>query len=66
MKTSSSILNTRFWRLLTAVSQLLELSLLWTLCSLPVVTAGASTAALLAVLSGLRTGGEGGGDPRTE
>ena len=61
MKTSSSILNTRFWRLLTAVSQLLELSLLWTLCSLPVVTAGASTAALLAVLSGLRTGGEGGG-----
>lgn len=60
MRSSSTILNTRFWQLLTVIAELLELSLCWTLCSLPVITAGASTTALLTVLTGLRTGGNGG------
>lgn len=36
----------RFWQTLDHISDLLILSLLWLLCSLPLVTAGAATAAL--------------------
>ena len=54
MRPSSTIISTRFWHILTMISELLELSLCWTLCSLPVITAGASTTALLTVLSDLQ------------
>ena len=45
---SSGIFNpqNRFWRTLDHFADLLILSLLWLLCSLPLVTAGAATAAL--------------------
>lgn len=59
MKPSSSILNTRLWQLLTVISELLELSLCWSLCSLPVITMGAASAAMLDVLTQLRAGGDG-------
>ena len=39
MRPSSTIISTRFWHILTMISELLELSLCWTLCSLPVITA---------------------------
>lgn len=35
-----------FWRLMSRVVDVLSLSLLWTFCSLPVITLGAATAAL--------------------
>lgn len=60
MRPSSTIISTRFWHILTMISELLELSLCWTLCSLPVITAGASTTALLAVLSDLQADRSGG------
>ena len=40
MTGTERILNGKFWYLLTKVSQLLELSLLWTLFSIPVLTIG--------------------------
>lgn len=47
----------RCWRTLTLLADLLELSLCWSLCSLPVVTMGAATAALLELLPDLEAGG---------
>lgn len=35
-----------FWRLMSRVVDVLSLSLLWTFCSLPVITLGAATTAL--------------------
>ena len=46
MRPSSTIISTRFWHILTMISELLELSLCWTLCSLPVITAVPAAAAL--------------------
>lgn len=45
---SSGIFNpqNRFWQIFDHLADLLILSLLWLLCSLPLVTAGAATAAL--------------------
>lgn len=43
-------LSSRFWFLLCKVAQLLELSICWSLCSLPVITAGAASAALFSML----------------
>ena len=43
-------LSSRFWFLLCKVAQMLELSICWSLCSLPVITAGAALAALFSML----------------
>lgn len=48
-----------FARIMNTVWNLVLLNLLWLVCSLPVVTLGASTAALYAVLLKMRDGGEG-------
>ena len=57
MTGTERILNGKFWYLLTKLSQLLELSLLWTLFSIPVLTIGASSAALFDLLGRLDTMG---------
>lgn len=49
MKKSSSIDNP-FFRLMGAIGDLVVLNILWLLCCLPVVTAGASTLALFAIV----------------
>ena len=48
-----------FARIMNTVWNLVLLNLLWLVCSLPVVTLGAATAALYAVLLKMRDGGEG-------
>ena len=57
MTGTERILNGKFWYLLTKIAQLLELSLLWTLFSIPVLTIGASSAALFDLLGRLVTMG---------
>lgn len=37
----------RFWRWVDRIADVLILSLLWTVCSVPVVTVGAASTALL-------------------
>lgn len=48
----------RFWRWVDRVADVLILSLLWTLCSLPVVTAGAASTALYDAAFHCLRGGE--------
>ena len=55
MKKSSSIDNP-FFRLMGAIGDLVVLNILWLLCCLPVVTAGASTLALFAIVHKIAAG----------
>lgn len=57
MKKSTSIDNP-FFRLMGRVGDLVALNLLWLLCSLPIVTVGASTLALFAVVGKIAAGEE--------
>ena len=47
-----------FWQALDHLADLLILSLLWLVCSLPLVTVGASTAALYDAMARCVRGGE--------
>lgn len=51
--------NNPFWQFLNKMADLFLLSLLWMLCSLPVITFGASTTAFLAILMELNQNLEG-------
>lgn len=57
MKRSTSI-DTPFYRLMGKVGDLVALNLLWLVCSVPIVTVGASTLALFAVVEKLVAGEE--------
>ena len=57
---SSGIFNpqNRFWQTLDHFADLLILSLLWLVCSLPLITAGAASAALYDAVARCVRGGE--------